>query len=178
MPKELSVYNSWMNGINSHTSALQAFRKLPGKQYVRQFALIVSLAFIIRLFAIQICRIDFPTRMSQTGKVDYPTGRRFLEKNGHWHDVANSGIWCTFSVFNNNLVSWKWPRWLTPSCISKPSLVTARGQRITPALLISICSSFCSRLNLQEFARTIYIDDDEIGQYLLGRKLPNRIQRC
>src|SRR5204863_8789997 len=31
----------------------------------------------------------------------------------------------------------KWPRWLVPSCSSKPSLVPRRGAAITPALLTS-----------------------------------------
>lgn len=34
-------------------------------------------------------------------------------------------------------VSAKWPRWLVPNCISKPSRVVCLGVYITPALLIS-----------------------------------------
>src|SRR5580765_1807077 len=38
---------------------------------------------------------------------------------------------------SSRLVSAKWPRWLVPICISKPSAVLACGIAITPALLIS-----------------------------------------
>lgn len=146
-----------MHRIDSHISITQAFGKFSGKQYVRQFALVVGFALIVGLFAVQICCVDFPSCMSQTREIDYPTGRRFLGKNSHWHDVTNRGMWCTFSVSSSKLVRRKWPRWLTPSCISKPSAVRDRGQRITPALLISKCSSFRSRWKLQGFDSHSYI---------------------
>ena len=38
---------------------------------------------------------------------------------------------------SSRLVSAKWPRWLVPICISKPSLVRCSGTAMTPALLIS-----------------------------------------
>ena len=38
---------------------------------------------------------------------------------------------------SSRLVSAKWPRWLVPVCISKPSLVRDSGTAMTPALLIS-----------------------------------------
>lgn len=87
VPKKIRIHDSWMHRIDCHISTTQAFGKFSGKQYVRQLALVVGFALIVGLFAVQICCVDFPSCMSQTGEIDYPTGRRFLGKNGHWHDV-------------------------------------------------------------------------------------------
>src|SRR3954451_14793074 len=50
-------------------------------------------------------------------------------------------------------VSAKWPRWLVPSCCSKPSAVTCRGIAITPALLTSRSSCGTSACRLSAKAR-------------------------
>ena len=42
----------------------------------------------------------------------------------------------------------KWPRWLVPNCISKPSAVRRRGRAITPALLTSTSRPSTSRVDL------------------------------
>ena len=41
----------------------------------------------------------------------------------------------------------KWPRWLVPNCISKPSAVSRRGMAITPALLTRMFKPSCSAEN-------------------------------
>lgn len=48
---------------------------------------------------------------------------------------------------SNKLVNKKCPKWFTPNCISKPSLVFEFGVLITPALLISTSNLFSSFLN-------------------------------
>lgn len=54
-----------------------------------------------------------------------------------------------FRMSNSKLVNKKWPKWLTPNCISKPSLVIALGIAITPALLIKMSRRFSSCKNLK-----------------------------
>src|ERR1035437_9913050 len=45
---------------------------------------------------------------------------------------------------SSNPVRAKWPRWLVPNCISKPSAVSLRGMAITPALLTRMSRPSCS----------------------------------
>ena len=43
----------------------------------------------------------------------------------------------------SRLTSTKWPRWLVPNCVSKPSAVVPCGQAMTPALAISTSRRSC-----------------------------------
>lgn len=51
-------------------------------------------------------------------------------------------------------MSAKWPRWLVPICISKPSTVSRRGMAMTPALFTSTSRRGWSRRNRSAKART------------------------
>lgn len=54
-----------------------------------------------------------------------------------------------FNKSRRRFVKRKWPRWLTPICISKPSDVYIFGHAITPALQMSMLSIDSSSWNLQ-----------------------------
>ncbi|COY15034.1 Uncharacterised protein [Mycobacterium tuberculosis] len=54
----------------------------------------------------------------------------------------------------NRPVNAKWPKWLVPNCISKPSAVVCRGVYITPALLISRSMRWWSDFSCAAAART------------------------
>lgn len=111
---KLCINNTGMDGIDSHSSALQALCKFASEQYVGQFALIVGLGRAIRLLAVQILEIHFAVCMRQAGDVNDTTRRRFLKnekKNGLFSVYKLCGI-CGFATFNRSsskLVSRKGP---------------------------------------------------------------------
>ena len=58
------------------------------------------------------------------------------------------------SAGSSRAVSTQWPRWLTPSCISKPSSVRRSGCAIRPALLTRMSMRSCSARTASAAART------------------------